>query len=149
MSQKHALAQEIRLGSPDRFSSWEGGVWWQDCTFLTTTGSGNCALIRLFIVLMNIVPNPQLVCTQLWYKSSSMVIVLSVERVPILQGWLGNKFLEPKYFCSSLWAKEEPNANIVWLSRYCHVTVYSWHLVPQTPPTREGLVTSSWYLGLQ
>ena len=27
MSQKRALAQEIRLGSPDRFSSWEGGVW--------------------------------------------------------------------------------------------------------------------------
>ena len=27
MSQKCALAQEIRLGSPDRFSSGEGGVW--------------------------------------------------------------------------------------------------------------------------
>ena len=27
MSQKGTLAQEIRLGSPDRFSSWEGGVW--------------------------------------------------------------------------------------------------------------------------
>ena len=25
-----AKAQEIRLGSPDRFSSWEGGVWGQD-----------------------------------------------------------------------------------------------------------------------
>ena len=25
-----ALAQEIRLGSPDRFSSWEGGVWGRD-----------------------------------------------------------------------------------------------------------------------
>ena len=34
MSQKRALAQEIRLGSPDRFSSWEGGVWGRDypCT---------------------------------------------------------------------------------------------------------------------
>ena len=30
MSQKHALAQENRLGSPDRFSSCEGGVWAQD-----------------------------------------------------------------------------------------------------------------------
>ena len=30
MSQKRALAQEIRLGSPDRFSSWEGGVWGRD-----------------------------------------------------------------------------------------------------------------------
>ena len=25
-----ALAQEIRLGSPDRFSSGEGGVWGRD-----------------------------------------------------------------------------------------------------------------------
>ena len=28
--QSRALAQEIRLGSPDRFSSWEGGVWGRD-----------------------------------------------------------------------------------------------------------------------
>jgi len=28
--QKHALAQEIKLGSPDHFSSWEGGVWGWD-----------------------------------------------------------------------------------------------------------------------
>ena len=27
---KRPLAQEIRLGSPDRFSSWEGGVWGRD-----------------------------------------------------------------------------------------------------------------------
>ena len=27
---KRVLAQEIRLGSPDRFSSWEGGVWGRD-----------------------------------------------------------------------------------------------------------------------
>ena len=30
MSQKGALAQEIRIGSPDCFSSWEGGVWGRD-----------------------------------------------------------------------------------------------------------------------
>ena len=30
MLQKCALAQEIRLGSPDRFSSGEGGVWGRD-----------------------------------------------------------------------------------------------------------------------
>jgi len=30
MSQKHVLAQEIWLGSPDHFSSWEGGVWGRD-----------------------------------------------------------------------------------------------------------------------
>ena len=33
MSLKRPLAQEIRLGSPDRFSSWEGGVWGRDYTF--------------------------------------------------------------------------------------------------------------------
>ena len=27
---KYVLAQEIRLGSLDRFSSWEGGVWAQN-----------------------------------------------------------------------------------------------------------------------
>ena len=32
MLQKCALAQEIRLGSPDRFSSGEGGVWGRDYT---------------------------------------------------------------------------------------------------------------------
>ena len=36
-SQKCAFAQEIWLSSPDRFSSWQGGVWeetgiWQSMT---------------------------------------------------------------------------------------------------------------------
>ena len=30
LSQDHVLAQDTRLGSPDRFSSWEVGVWGQD-----------------------------------------------------------------------------------------------------------------------
>ena len=42
------------------------------------------------------------------------------------------------YFYSSLWAKRKHMQILCG----CHVIAYSWHLVPQTPPTREGLVAS-------
>ena len=38
---------------------------------LDVLSGDNCSLIRLFIVLMNNRPNPQLVCSQLEYKISS------------------------------------------------------------------------------
>ena len=41
------LAQEIRLGSQDRFSSWEGGVWGRDC-FCPTTWKDDCWVSSLY-----------------------------------------------------------------------------------------------------
>ena len=81
------------------------------------------ALIKLFIVLMNISWNPQLVCTVLRYKSGCACSTYSV--VHFLWVWLRNNsiFEAQRTLWSSQWAINGVNAMATYMITscdYCH-----------------------------